>query len=64
LIYLSTHIDLQPISVALSRFSGIYYTNPAYVQAGTIMTLLIPVVLFLVFQRTFTRGIVLTGVEK
>jgi len=64
LIYLSTHMDLQPISVALSRFSGIYYTNPAYVQAGTIMTLLIPVVLFLIFQRIFTRGIVLTGVEK
>ena len=29
LIYLSTHQDLQPISVALARFSGVYYTKPA-----------------------------------
>jgi len=64
LIYLSTHMDLQPISVALSRFSGVYYTNPAYIQAGTLMTLFIPVLLFVIFQRMFTRGIVLTGVEK
>ena len=64
LIYLSTHQDLQPISVALARFSGVYYTNPAFIQAGTLMALVVPVVLFLIFQRSFTRGIVLTGVEK
>jgi multiple sugar transport system permease protein len=64
LIYLSTHQDLQPISVALARFSGVYYTNPAFIQAGTLMTLVIPVLLFLIFQRAFTRGIVITGVEK
>ena len=64
LIYLSTHIDLQPISVALARFSGVYYTNPSFVQAGTLMTLLIPVALFVIFQRMFTRGIVITGVDK
>jgi ABC-type glycerol-3-phosphate transport system permease component len=28
------------------------------------MTLVIPVLLFLVFQRFFVRGIVITGVEK
>ena len=28
------------------------------------MTLLIPVILFVIFQRVFTRGIVITGVEK
>jgi ABC-type glycerol-3-phosphate transport system permease component len=28
------------------------------------MTLLIPVMIFIVFQRVFTRGIVITGVEK
>jgi multiple sugar transport system permease protein len=64
LIYLSGHEDLQPISVALARFNGVYYSNPAFIQAGTVMTLVIPVLLFLVFQRAFTRGIVLTGVEK
>jgi multiple sugar transport system permease protein len=64
LIYLSTKPDLVPISVGLSRFNEIHYTNPALIQAGTLMTLVIPVMLFIIFQRFFTRGIVITGVEK
>ena len=64
LIYLAGHEELQPISVALAHFNGIYYSNPAFIQAGTVMTFVIPVILFLIFQRAFTRGIVLTSVEK
>lgn len=64
LIYLSGARDIQPLQVGLANFNGIYYQNPAYIQAGTIMTLLIPVILFVIFQRVFTRGIVITGVEK
>ena len=61
LIYLSTRPDLQPISVALARFNGLYSSNPALIQAGTLMTLILPVLLFIVFQRFFIRGIALTG---
>jgi ABC-type glycerol-3-phosphate transport system permease component len=50
--------------VGLARFNGIYYQNPALIQAGNIMTLLIPVLLFVVFQRAFTRGLEITGVER
>jgi multiple sugar transport system permease protein len=64
LIYLSGARDLIPLQVGLANFNGIYYQNPAYIQAGTMMTLLIPVLMFIVFQRVFTRGIVITGVEK
>ena len=64
LIYLSGARDLVPLQVGLANFNGIYYQNPAYIQAGTMMTLLIPVMIFIVFQRVFTRGIVITGVEK
>jgi multiple sugar transport system permease protein len=64
LIYLSTKPELQTLAVGLQRFNGIHYRNPAYVQAGTLMTMLIPVLLFLVFQRIFVRGVVITGVEK
>src|SRR6188472_220306 len=64
LIYLSTKPELQPLAVGLQRFNGIHYRNPAYVQAGTLMMMLIPVVLFLIFQRVFIRGVVITGVEK
>jgi multiple sugar transport system permease protein len=64
LIYLSTAPDLQPISVGLAAFHSIHYRSPDLIQAGTLMTLVIPVLLFIVFQRFFTRGIVITGVEK
>ena len=64
LIYLAGHDDLIPLQVGLARFNGIYYQNPAFIQAGNIMTLLIPVILFVVFQKVFIRGIVITGVEK
>jgi multiple sugar transport system permease protein len=64
LIYLAGAQDLVPLQVGLANFNGIYYQNPAYIQAGTMMTLLIPVMLFVIFQRVFTRGIVITGVEK
>ena len=64
LIYLSTKPELQPLAVGLQRFNGIHYRNPALVQAGTLMTMVIPVVLFLIFQRVFVRGVVISGVEK
>jgi multiple sugar transport system permease protein len=64
LIYLSTKPELQTLALGLARFNTIHYRNPAYIQAGTIMTLVIPVVLFLIFQRYFVRGVVVSGIEK
>ena len=64
LIYLTGHPELYPLQVGLASFNGIYYQNPAYIQAGTMMTLIVPVLLFVMFQRVFIRGIVITGVEK
>jgi multiple sugar transport system permease protein len=64
LIYLSGHDDLVPLQVGLSHFHGLYFSHPALIQAGNIMTLAIPLILFFIFQRVFIRGIVITGVEK
>jgi ABC-type sugar transport system, permease component len=64
LIYLAGQDDIQPLQVGLSHFNGIYHTKANLIQAGNIMTMLIPVAMFVVFQRVFTRGIVITGVEK
>ena len=64
LIYLSSKPELQPLAVGLSRFDGLHYRDTGLIQAGTLMTLIIPVVAFLLTQRIFTRGIVITGVEK
>lgn len=64
LIYLTTARDKWPISVALSTFNGIYGQEPQLIQAGAMMTLIIPLILFVVAQRFFIQGIVVTGVEK
>ena len=64
LIYLSTKPELQPLAVGLAQFNTLHYRNQAFIQAGTLMTMIIPVVVFLIFQRFFTRGIVISGVEK
>jgi len=65
LIYLSANQDAQTLSVALARFNGIHSNrDPGIIQAGTLMTMVLPVVMFLIFQRVFVRGIVITGVEK
>jgi multiple sugar transport system permease protein len=64
LLYLSTSPELQPISLGLSKFNDIYGSEPQYIQAATLMTIVIPVVVFFFAQRAFMRGIVITGVEK
>lgn len=64
LIYLSTNRDAWPISIALSTFNGIYGQKPQLIQAGALMALIAPLLLFMVAQRFFVQGIVITGVEK
>jgi multiple sugar transport system permease protein len=64
LIYLSTAREKWPVSIALSTFNGIYGSRPELIQAASLMTLLLPLLLFLAAQRFFIQGIVITGVEK
>ena len=64
LIYLSTAREKWPISVALTTFNGIYGQRPQLIQAGSLMTIILPLILFFVAQRFFVQGIVITGVEK
>jgi multiple sugar transport system permease protein len=64
LIYLAGHEDMQPLQVALAHFHSIYHAETTLIQAGNIMTLIIPVILFFIFQRMFIRGIVITGIDK
>jgi multiple sugar transport system permease protein len=63
-LYLSGTPDLQTLALGLSRFNGIHFREPGLIQAGTLMTLIIPVIAFLLTQRFFTRGLVVTGVER
>lgn len=63
-LYLSGDPDIQTLALGLSRFNGIHFRDPGLIQAGTLMTLVIPVIAFLLTQRFFTRGLVITGVDK
>jgi multiple sugar transport system permease protein len=64
LIYLAGSQDLQPISVGLFRFNGLYSSEPQLIQAASIMTMLLPLLIFFFAQRFFMQGVVITGVDK
>ena len=63
LIYLTTNRDAWPISIALSTFNSIYGQRPQLIQAGALMALIAPLLLFVIAQRFFVLGIVISGVE-
>jgi multiple sugar transport system permease protein len=64
LIYLSGRRDLIPISVGLYDFLGIYDSQIALVQAGALIGMAVPILVFLGLQRIFLRGIDLSGSMK
>ncbi len=64
LIYLSSRPDLQPLAVGLSRFQALHHTNWPFIEAASLLTLIVPVILFFAAQRVFMQGVVVTGVEK
>ncbi len=64
MIYLSTRPDLQPISVGLRTFNTLYDSQPTLIQAGAMLALIIPVVVFVFAQKAFLKGIDLSGVQK
>ncbi|GHO77996.1 ABC transporter permease [Ktedonobacter sp. SOSP1-85] len=61
-----TDSNLQPLSVAIFRQSGINSNLPlpfTYLIAGLALASVPPIILFLVFQRQIIRGINLTGLK-
>ena len=64
LLYLASKPDLQPLSIGLQQYNARYSTQPTLIQASALMTMAVPVLVFLLAQRAFMRGVVITGVEK
>jgi multiple sugar transport system permease protein len=64
LVYLVGHEELWPISVGMSYFTGQYTQLPQLIQATALMALALPVLVFVLAQRVFMQGVVVTGVEK
>jgi multiple sugar transport system permease protein len=48
----------------VQAFNFRFSTHPEYVQATSLMAMVVPLVIFFLLQRVFMRGIVITGVEK
>jgi multiple sugar transport system permease protein len=64
LVYLVGHDELWPISVGMSYFTAQYSQLPHLIQATALMALALPVAVFVLAQRVFVQGVVVTGVEK
>ena len=64
LLYLASKPELQPVSIAIQQYNALYATQPTLIQAAALMTMAVPIAVFLLAQRAFMRGVVVTGVEK
>jgi multiple sugar transport system permease protein len=64
LLYLAGKPELQPLSVAIQQYNALYASQPTLIQATSLMTMAVPVIVFFLAQRAFMRGVVVTGVEK
>lgn len=63
-VYLAGDRDKQPISVGLYGFIGLYKSSPNLIQAGALITMAIPIAVFIFGQRFFSKGIDLSGSFK
>jgi multiple sugar transport system permease protein len=64
LLYLSGKPELQTLPIAIQQYNALYVTQPALIQAAAFITMAIPVAVFFLAQRSFMRGVVVTGVDK
>jgi multiple sugar transport system permease protein len=64
LIYLSGNPDKFPITVGLTAFNNLYSQLTNLIQAASLLSAIIPIIVFFLAQRVFMQGVVITGVEK
>lgn len=64
LIYLAGNPDLFPITVGLTAFNNLYAQSTNLIQAASLISAVLPLIVFFFAQRVFMQGVVITGVEK
>ena len=62
LVYLRS-ADMKTLALGLQVFQGIYQTDYHYLMAASLVVLLPVLIIYLVAQRYFTQGIVLSGLK-
>ena len=55
--------EMETVSLALSRFSGVYGTDWQLMAAAALMGLLPPIIIFFIFQKHFIKGIAAGGTK-
>jgi len=56
--------NMKPLSVGLASFHGLYETNWPYLMAASTIALIPIIIVFILAQRYFVRGIALTGLKE
>ena len=64
LLYLANKPELQPLSIGIQQYNALYASQPTLIQASALLAMVVPIVIFLLAQRAFMRGVVVTGVDK
>ncbi len=64
LLYLSGKPELQTLPIGIQQYNALYVSQPTLIQAAALMTMVVPVVMFFLAQRSFMRTVVVTGVDK
>ncbi|MGM0375022.1 MAG: carbohydrate ABC transporter permease [Chloroflexota bacterium] len=64
LIYLAGNPEKFPITVGLTVFNNLYSQSTNLIQAASLISAVIPVIVFFFSQRVFLQGVTFTGVKK
>lgn len=64
LLYLAGQPDKFPISLGLSNFVNMYKEKTTLIQSASLISTVIPFIIFIIFQSFFMQGIVVTGEDK
>lgn len=56
--------SMKTLTLGLTFFQGMYYTEWNYLMAAAAITIVLPVVLYIAAQRYFIQGITMTGIKR
>ena len=62
-LVISTHQDMQTLTLAIAALKGNYSTNYGLVMAGSTLAFLPPFLLYVALQKEFVEGIALSGIK-